>query len=557
MVTTDQKLTTAEKRAMRAEALRQLRLILKKAKGHPKVGGGAEGIATTTTGADYGQLARVLSDDRMAVEALFQIPPKQAEGVRQPFIFKPAQLKLHSRLGLRNMVVKPSQIGSTSYYTGIYFRRTMFKPDTTSVIVAHESFLSERLLNRTEVFYQSTPEALRPRMDHSSATEKRFPDINSVMYIGTARAAVFGRGEPIHNLLLSEAAFYLPDAIDRIVKPSLQRVPTDGTVVVESTPNGEGGWFYEEVQAALAGQSVFRLTALFWWEEADNYLPPDSEILEMFPEFQYDFDYTPDEEVLVYNNQLSIDQIRWRRWKILELGDLFWQEHLESLDTCFLTVGQPYYDTTDALALTRLAYKPGMHWEGAQVWEEPIEGARYVMGIDPGQARQTESVACVARLDNELGPVMVALLGGMYEPDLMGAKCIPLAQRYNNAKMVPEVNGHGIALLDTIKKRYSNIYIRRDIERGTPIQRQGWVTSVRTKPFMMDAINRILKKCVIPDAETVRQIRGFRQLGFGKYETLLPDDRHDAWGLALMGLELGGNPNRGFKGTSGFTSWDK
>ncbi len=509
------------------------------------------------TSVDYAHLARVLSDDKLAVESLFSIPPKHADGARAPFIFKPAQQKLHTNLGLRNLVVKPSQIGSTSYYTGIFFRRTMFKPDTTSVIVAHETFLSERLLNRTEVFYQSTPKALRPRMDHSSATEKRFPDINSVMYIGTARAAVFGRGEPIHNLLFSEAAFYLPDAIDRIVKPALQRVPPDGTVVIESTPNGEGGYFYEEVQAALSGQSVFRLTTLFWWEEPDNILPPGSEILELFPSFQYDFDYTPDEEILTRNNNLTIDQIRWRRWKILELGDLFWQEHLESLDTCFLTVGSPYYDTTAGLALTKLAYKPPHHWEGALVWEEPIPGIQYVMGIDPGQARQTESVAVVVRDDKEDGPTMVALLGGFHEPDVMGALTLPLAHRYNDAKLVPEVNGHGLAYLDAIKRKYNNIYVRRDIEQGKPIQRQGWYTSVRTKPYMMDTINKVLKQCVIPDAETVRQIRGFRSLGLGKYETLLPDDRHDAWGLALMGMTLSGHVKRGFQGTSGHTSWDK
>lgn len=505
---------------------------------------------------DFSTIARVISDDRLAVEHLFTIPPKQAEGSRTPFIFKPAQIKLHDALALRNLVVKPSQVGSTSYYTGVFFRRTMFRPDTTSVIVAHESFLSERLLNRTEVFYQSTPEPLRPRMDHSSATEKRFPDINSVMYIGTARASVFGRGEPIHNLLFSEAAFYQPDSIERIVKPALQRVPPDGTVVIESTPNGEGGYFYDEVQAALAGHSVFKLTVVYWWEEPDNRLPPGSPLLELFPGFQHDFEYTPDEEVLVRQHSLSIDQIRWRRWKLLELGDLFWQEHLESLDTCFLTVGHPYYDVTAALALSKHASKPIHQWEGARIWEEPIEGARYVMGVDPGQARQTESVAWVAREDEECGPVGVALLAGFYEPDVMGAKTIPLAHRYNGAKIIPEANAHGIAYLDAIKTKYNNIYIRRDIERGTPIQRYGWWTSVRTKPFMMDTINRTLKKCIIPDAETVRQIRGFRSLGLGKYETRLPDDRHDAWGLALMALEVRGTASRGFKGTSGYTSWD-
>ena len=510
-----------------------------------------------TTATDYQNLAQILSDDKLAVETLFSIPPKFADGKRQPFVFKPAQNVLHDRLALRNLTVKPGQIGSTSYYTGIFFRRTMFRPDTTSVIVAHETFLAERLLNRTEIFYQSTPEMLRPRMDHSSATEKRFPDINSVMYIGTARAAVFGRGEPIHNLLLSEAAFYPPDAIDRIVKPALQRVPPDGTVVIESTPNGEGGYFYEEVQAALSGRSVFRLTALYWWEEPDNYLPVGAPVLEDFPELQGDFEYSPDELILQEQHGLSQGQFRWRRWKILELGDLFWQEHLESLDTCFLTVGLPYYNTGAALALTKLVSRPPHRWEDAMIWEEPQEGIQYVMGIDPGQARQTESVACIGRDDSELGPTVVALLGGFYEPDVMGAKCIPLAQRYNNAKMVPEVNAHGIAYLDAVKKKYNNIYIRRNIERGIPVQRQGWVSSPRTKPFMMDTINRTLKQCVIPDAETVRQIRGFRQLGLGRYDTLLPDDRHDAFGLMLMGMEIKGPSRRGFKGTSGFTSWDR
>ncbi len=511
---------------------------------------------TTVQKTSLQSIAEVISDDRRAVETLFTIPPKSAEGARTPFILKPAQVKLHNNLTHRNLVVKPSQIGSTSYYTGIFFRRTMFKPDTTSVIVAHESFLSERLLNRTEVFYQSVPEALRPRMDHSSATEKRFPDINSVMYIGTARAAVFGRGEPIHNLLFSEAAFYLPESIERILKPALQRVPTDGTVVIESTPNGEGGYFYGEVQAALAGHSVFHLTVLYWWEEPDNYLPPGSPVLEQFPDFQYDFEYYPDEQVLVIQHNLSADQIRWRRWKILELGDLFWQEHLESVDTCFLTVGLPYYDTMAALALTKLVYKPPHHWEDALVWEEPIEGARYVMGVDPGLARQTESVAWVVREDGELGPVGVAMLGGMYEPDVMGFKTLPLARRYNNAKIIPEMNSHGVAYIDSIKRKYNNIYIRRDIENGKPVQRLGWQSNVKTKGFMMDKVNQTLKKCVIPDAETVRQIRGFRSLGLGKYMTNISDDRHDAWGLALMALELKGSEGRGFKGTSGHTSWD-
>ena len=120
--------------------------------------------------------------------------------------------------------MKPSQIGSTSYATAVWFKKAAFHPNTTCVIVAHENFLSERLLSRTDKFYASLPDQIRPKMDHNSAHEKRFPESNSVMYIGTARSKVFGRGEPLHHVLFSECAFYPADAWVKAIGPALQRV---------------------------------------------------------------------------------------------------------------------------------------------------------------------------------------------------------------------------------------------------------------------------------------------------------------------------------------------
>ena len=71
-----------------------------------------------------------------------------------------------------------------------------------------------------------------------------------------------------------------PKEYPRVVGGGANLAGFDHQVVIESTPNGESGYFYEEVQAALSGQSVFRLTVLYWWEEPDNQLPPGAEVLE-------------------------------------------------------------------------------------------------------------------------------------------------------------------------------------------------------------------------------------------------------------------------------------
>lgn len=496
-------------------------------------------------------LASVIGDDLGFISRFMEIPDKQRR--RRPFVPWPVQRRLIQESTNRNLVIKDAQIGCTSIITALFMKHTMTTPDTTTIIVSHEEFLTQRLLHRAQVFYDSVPDELKPRMDHQSSFEKRFPDINSVMYIGTARSQVFGRGEPIHRLLLSEEAFYVKDAISRIILPALQRVPPDGIVYRESTPNGEDGSFYEEVQLAMAGQSSFKLHTLYWWENPDNSLRQDSETARQ--NNLHDIEVNEEERVLQENHGLNVDQIRWRRWKILEMGAMFYQEHMESLDTCFLTIGEPHYDPQVTTRLSRNCF-PAPHAgpEGARVWFQPEAGGYYVMGIDPGQGKQTESVAHIWRLDLE-HLRHEATLSGFHEPKPMAQKCMSLGRYYNNALAVPEANAHGLALIGEMIGKYPHMYHRRDIVSGRAGPQPGWYTSAKTKPFMMQELTARLPALETYDAEFVRQIRGFRDIGMGKVETISADDHHDAGCLALVGAtSIVPGRRRGFQGRSGW-SW--
>lgn len=505
----------------------------------------------TFTEADQQALQEILADDLRYISSFMEIPDKLRQ--RRKFNPWPVQRKLVNGLTGRDIVVKDAQIGCTSIITGLFLKHTMTTPDTTTVIVSHEEFLTQRLLHRAQVFYDSVPTQLKPPMDHSSSYEKRFPDINSIMYIGTARSQVFGRGEPIHRLLLSEEAFYVPGAYERIILPALQRVPPDGMVVRESTPNGESGSFFDEIQIALEGRSAFTLHTLYWWENPDNQLPKNSGIA-----IRLNLDAAPlsDEEraLLLRVPDLTQQQMRWRRWKVMEMGPLFQQEHLEDLDQCFLTVGAPHYDAELTLALTKGCF-PAPHTgpEGSKIWYQPEEGGWYTMGIDPGEGKQSESVAHIWRHD--LGyPRHEAALSGYYEPAPMAEKCMALGKYYGSPLAIPEANSHGLALVGPMLKSYPRMYYRRDLVRGVSTLKAGWLTTPSTKPFMMQEMVSQLHRLVTHDAEFVRQLRGFRDLGMGKVATVVADDHHDAGCLSLVGA-IGYSPGgtSGFQNTSG---WD-
>ena len=490
------------------------------------------------------EVLRLLHDPVAFMGSFMEIPDKQQ--VRRPFQLWPVQQTMLRHITGRTVFLKPAQIGCTAAVTGLFLFRTITRRDTTTVLFSQNEFATQRLLQRVQIMYDSIPTQLKPEMDHKSSSEKRFPDINSVIYIDTARASVAGRGEPIHNLLFSECGFYQPGTRRRIIIPALQRVPPTGTVVMESTPNGEDEILYPEVQKALKGESTFNLLVLYWWLNPDNILLAD------YPGLPAWYEYTEEERILVELHNLTEDQIRWRRWKIKEAEELFWQEHLENLTTCFLVMGEPYYDPWRVLELSKLVYPAPHSHQGAQVWYPPEDGIQYVIGVDPGLGKKAKSVATVWR-DTFSGIRHEATLAGLIEPATMATKTKELAYYYNEALIIPEANAHGLLLTKELND-YRRVYRRRDVVSGKESEVIGWLTTSRTKRFMMEELARQLHTLETHDEELIRQIGAFRELGAGKPPaSTVADDYHDSACLGVIGL-IGSKPQkrRGFLGTAGF-----
>ena len=502
--------------------------------------------------------------------------------VRRPFVLNWVQQDIIRRLmdspdgpGIKRLnVLKASQVGVTSGLQAYFLHNTIVVPGTTSVTVAHEEFITQRLLHKANVFYKSIPDQFKPTIHHDSTYEKSFPDINSVMYIGSARAYVFGRSETIHNLLADEYAFW-PDP-ERIMIPSQHRVPINGLIAKVSTPNGEDNQFCHDwrmaKQGAEVGAAIYTNLMYPWWTCPEYQLPRGSPYA--LARDLGVLDFTMDEERLFVGfrehgipEEEFEDRIRWRRRKVEEMEQLratgesakfFWQEFIEDDESCFLSVGDMVYDSLTLKRLSEGCYRSTTSIQGFQVWYPPEEHREYVVVVDPSQAKISKTAITVWRWDPQDGDglpdqqVECARFAGLVGPEVTKSMAKHIAELYNHAMIVVEANSHGLAVV-VLLKDYPRLYWRHDIVSGKTSRQIGWLTTPRTKPYMVQSLQRALPGLVTHDIELVIQLRAMRWVG-DRAVSVGEDDIHDTAAIAAATYKKA-QAGRGYVGSAGWSKW--
>ena len=188
-------------------------------------------------------------DDRdLLIEGLLKVRNK-SKGLVQ---LRPnrAQMEYSQRCTRRNIVLKARQLGMTTYIAARFFIQTITQPGTTAVQVAHNQESAEEIFKIVHRFWENLPEGMqRGALVTSRANVRQivFPRLDSEYRVATAADANAGRGMTIHNLHCSEVARWPRDGRGN-TGIAAAAVPANGEIVLESTPNGAGGVFYEEWQ---------------------------------------------------------------------------------------------------------------------------------------------------------------------------------------------------------------------------------------------------------------------------------------------------------------------
>ena len=163
-----------------------------------------------------------------------------------------AQMEFSRNHAKRSIVLKARQLGITTYVAARFFIQTITQPGTVSVQVAHDQESAEEIFKIVHRFWENLPEGMQDGALVTSRANIRqivFPRLDSEYRVATAADANAGRGMTIHNLHCSEVARW-PRDVEETLASLRSAVPEDGEIVLESTPNGAGGIFYEEWQRA-------------------------------------------------------------------------------------------------------------------------------------------------------------------------------------------------------------------------------------------------------------------------------------------------------------------
>ena len=482
---------------------------------------------TTDTNLKLDVMQELIADKRLYIENLMKITDKNRNVV--PFKFNKAQDNYWKTKTKRDVILKASQLGFTSAIGAEFLADCMTIPGTISVIVSHEEFFTQRLLARIKFFESTVPDEFKPKIHHKSAYEMTWPKINSSFYIGSARAFVFGRGEHLTNFHASEIAFW--DDPQKIMVPTLERCDY---AVVESTPYGEGNYYHELCMDSLAKQSNWMLHFYAWWWDEGYQLSKDDPLLDRFPcDKLCPLELTEEESKLSKQHSLTDDQIRWRRKKIRDLKDNFFQEYPEDPMTCFYSTASAAFDKKALLILQAGCREPSQTRGELKIWYPPHKGGYYIIGVDPtvGSGESNDKAAAVVwDLSGDI-PIHCATIHGHYDTNYLPILIQDAGYFYNTALLSVEANNSGVAVLNRLyADKYPNIYYRQDMVTGVSKGQIGWITTRSSKPYLIHEMGRFLSLDVdghvgllTHDIELVRQARNLR-IEEMEFISIGPDD---------------------------------
>ena len=358
-------------------------------------------------------------------------------GALAPLAMNRAQIELARDRSSRKIILKARQLGITTWVAARFFLRTITHPGTLTVQVAHDQESAEEIFKIVHRFLENLPEPMRLgplRTSRANVRQIVFPELDSEYRVATAADPNAGRGLTIQNLHCSEVARWPRHAAATLA--SLRAaVPSHGEIVLESTPNGAAGCFYDEWQRAA--ESGYSRHFFPWWHERAYQLDADPHPL------------TAEEIELAQRHGLSSRQIAYRRDLQVSFRGLAPQEFCEDAASCFLASGECVFDLE--VIEKRLEFVPQQYCEQREngalcVWYPATASRQYIIGVDPAGGGSEGDYSCAQVIDRATG-LQCAELRGHFPPRDLAHRAAALAVEYNHALLVIERNNHGHGVL--------------------------------------------------------------------------------------------------------------
>ncbi len=516
-------------------------------------------------------LLEVLVDDaEFYSELALKVLTKSGEEV--PLVFNATQQILYAHLQklmeehgkIRLILLKARQFGGSTLIAAWIFHIVALRHFQRAKIVAHAQEHAIKLLNMYQHFYDALPPELKPAKKYQSKSELTFatvnkdePGLNSALGVYSAKSSGAGRGDTVRHLHCSEVAFW--DSAEKTMLGLVNSVPSSGdasrgtSIFIESTANGVGNYFYQKYYQAKRQEDSSEFHALFLpWYLHEEYTAPapdgfraqlSSEEVKLLEEEHEGWEFVNPETGC---KKLSLGQLLWRRRCIATQceGDesKFKQEYPLTDDEAFAMSGQGFFDIEQVqrrletvvrevkpLFIGDLEWKiekvatgkkrqmpqllENTHYGAVTIWAHPEEGEEYVYFADVGEGLRDGDFSVIDIFRRRDG-YQCAQYRKRIEPFEFATAIFNLGHYYKWAFGTPETNNHGLTTLVQLRElRYPYVYkqLVYDKDFADPREQEGWRTSPRTRPLMLDSLRNAFNKdeVVINSIVTLEEMKTF------------------------------------------------
>ena len=445
---------------------------------------------------------------------LRKLSPDEPFAWAQREFVKEVEYQFNHQEPIRIIVLKGRQLGISTVTQAMLFLWGFMFPGSNNLVMSKDREGSEGLFEMAKLMWDLWIYRCLFSTTRSSTRRMSWGETLSNFRVESAKGKEVGRGSTLQAVHGSEVAFW--DNAEELMPALMNAIPNrHGTVIIlESTANGVGGFFYDEWMKAIRGESDF--TPLFFpWFKHHEYTIRNTTLT--------DNQLTSTERQLRDSFGLTLGQLAWRRRKIREMNgeeDKFKQEYPCTWMEAFLATGDNVFPLE---ALSECYYPPGSDYQGQKVgmsrgtlvndngqlkffkdysgnlkvfkMPDPKKKMQYVIAADP--SRTTTGDPCCVQVMNRTTLEQVAVWHGHLTTDDLAEVIANLGYWYNTATVNVEINGGGAGVIAVlVHMRYPAIWKWRRPDR--PLNRLGnvfgWSTNTMTKPWGIGQLQHYLSK---------------------------------------------------------------